>query len=139
MRPLATLCLLLVTTSAFGQSRVSRCWAACERNVSDPRLRATACGACLTSPDQGAAWLSRLPELPAQLLTDEDWEVRWAGLLAVARKTKSTAPHQLALGLARAQRGEVVQRACLSAVHAAGALLVLGLKLDLDPVMHAHG
>ena len=122
MRPLTTLCLLLWTTSAYGQSRVSRCWAACERNVSDPRLRATACGACLTAPDQGAAWVFRLPELPPQLLLDQDWEVRWAGLLGAARKIKGTAPQQLALWIGRAQPGEEVQRACLTAVHAAGAL-----------------
>ena len=120
MRFPASLCLLLLfATPAAAQSRVSRCWAACERNVSDPRLRASACGACLTSPDQGAAWLARLPSLPEHLLEDEDWEVRWAGLLARARQVKGTAPRELALWVRRAQ-GEEVQRACLTALHAAG-------------------
>ena len=120
MRSPASLCLLLtLATTAAAQSRVSRCWAACERNVTDPRLRASACGACLTSPDQGAAWLARLPALPEHLLEDEDWEVRWAALLAQARASKSTAPRELARWVRRAQ-GEEVQRACLTALHAAG-------------------
>lgn len=125
MRSLGALCLSLLASVAIAQARVSRCWAACERNVSDPRLRASACGACLTSPDQGAAWLSRLPELPPRLLEDQDWEVRWAALLAEARKTKGTAAHQLGLWISHAQgqgKGEEVQRACLTAVHAAGAI-----------------
>ena len=85
VRSFAVLLVLLVCASAQGQSRVSRCWSACERNVVDPRLRATACGACLTSPDDGAAWLTRLPAPPPHLLEDEDWQVRWAALLVEAR------------------------------------------------------
>ncbi len=88
--------------------------------MADPRRRATACGACLTAPDQADAWLSRLAEPPAGLLEDQDWEVRWAGLISEARKTKVTGAHQLALWLTRA-RGEELQRACLTAVHAASA------------------
>ncbi len=122
MRFPASLCLVLTLASpAAAQSRVSRCWAACERHVTDPRLRASACGACLTSPDQGAAWLARLPALPEHLLEDADWEVRWAALLAQAREHQSTAPRELAKWLTRA-RGEEVDRACLTALHAAGAL-----------------
>lgn len=128
------LCLLLVAASAAGQSRASRCFAACERNVADPRLRASACGACLTSPDQGAAWLSRLPELPPRLLEDQDWEVRWAALLFEAKKVKGTAAHQLALWLVRAGKEDEVQRACLTAVHAAGALKIpMATLLGADP------
>ncbi|MDP1826189.1 MAG: HEAT repeat domain-containing protein [Archangium sp.] len=104
--------------------------------MADPRLRASACGACLTSPDQGAAWLSRLPALPPRLLEDQDWEVRWAALLFEAKKVKGTAAHQLASWLARAQGGEEeVQRACLTAVHAAGALKTpMAALLAADPV-----
>jgi len=131
-------CLVLtLATPAAAQSRVSRCWAACERNVTDPRLRASACGACLTSPEQGAAWLSRLPSPPEHLLEDPDWEVRWAGLLAQARLNKSTAPRELAKWLRRAQ-GEEVDRACLTALHAAGSLktpmaTLLGAPSSGDP------
>lgn len=120
----------------MAQSRASRCFAACERNVADPRLRASACGACLTSPEPGAPWLSRLPALPPGLLEDPDWEVRWAALLVEGKKVKGTAAHQLALWLARAEtgRGEEVQRACLTAVHAAGALKTpLATLLAADP------
>lgn len=140
MRSLTALCLFLLAPAVFAQARVSRCWAACERNVADPRLRASACGACLTSPDQGAAWLSRLPSLPPKLLEDQDWEVRWAALLIEGRKAtqrapneKGTAAHQLGLWIGRAQ-GEELQRACLTAVHAAGAI-----KTSLSALLTAEG
>jgi hypothetical protein len=134
VRSFATLYFLVfLSGSASGQSRGSRCWSACERNVTDARLRATACGACLTTPDDGAAWLSRLPAPPPHLLEDADWQVRWAALLTEARKTKGTAAHQLALWLKTAQ-GEEVRRACLTAVHAAGALKSsLAALLAADP------
>lgn len=126
MRSLTAVCVLLLAPAALAQARVSRCWAACERNVADPRLRASACGACLTSPDQGAAWVSRLPSLPPKLLEDQDWEVRWAALLAEGKQVTQSATvtatpaHQLGGWIARAQ-GDELQRACLTGVHAAGA------------------
>ncbi|MDP3151149.1 MAG: HEAT repeat domain-containing protein [Archangium sp.] len=133
MRPLLAFALVLLASSALAQSRVSRCWAACERNVADPRQRATACGACLTAPDRADAWLSRLAAPPPGLLADPDWEVRWAALLFDARKVKGTAAHQLALWLARA-KGEEATRACLTAVHAASAFQQsLAALLSADP------
>ncbi|HEY0882685.1 MAG TPA: hypothetical protein VGD87_14185, partial [Archangium sp.] len=64
--------------------------------------------------------MARLPETPATLLQDADWEVRWAGVLASARKVKSTGPLQLAAWIGRAKDEELL-RACVTAVHAAGA------------------
>ncbi len=119
MRPLAALVFLLASTGASAQPRAPRCFAACQRVVTDARARATVCGACLTASDQPAPWLSQLSQEPPGVLADEDWEVRWGALLARARRERSTAPRQLARWLARA-KGDELDRACLTAVHGAG-------------------
>ncbi len=111
--------LFFVSGLAVAQPRTSRCWAACERNVFDPRVRASACGACLTRPDDTAAWLGRAPTPLARLLEDPDWEVRWAGLRLEATRAKTTPARQLSAWASRSTGAEL-QRACVTAVHAAG-------------------
>ncbi|MFO0596594.1 MAG: HEAT repeat domain-containing protein [Myxococcaceae bacterium] len=113
-----TLVLPLVPTRAETQ-RTSRCWAACERNVSDARTRASACTACLTHPEDAAAWL-RVASVPLQqLLEDPDWAVRWSGLENQARRSSEPLSRLLGAWLGRSQ-GPALERACLTAVHGAG-------------------
>ncbi len=120
MRRLGLILFLASASAATAQTRASRCWAACDRNVTDPRLRATACGACLTRPDDAAAWLARAPTPLPTLLADPDWEVRWAGLRSEATRAKGPPARQLA-GWIGGATGEELLRACVTATHAAGA------------------
>jgi hypothetical protein len=108
--------VLSLPAATFGQTRASRCWQACERNVTEPRARASACGTCLTRPDEPAAWLARAPVPTEQLLLDPDWEVRWAGLVQDARANRTTAARQLARWVTRVDD----ERPCVTAAHAAG-------------------
>lgn len=116
----ATLLFIVVWCGAAlaQQPRGSRCWAACERNVSDARTRASACTACLTHPQDPAAWLPLAPTPSAKLLTDPDWQVRWAGVEQAAEKGEGPGK-PLSAWLARATGAELTT-ACVTATHAAG-------------------
>lgn len=111
------LLLLLCAHGVAAQPRSARCWAACERNVTEPRVRASACGACLTHPDDASAWISRA-ELPLEpLLRDVDWDVRFAALEKEASTSEVPVSRLLAKWIARTPDTELT---CLTAVHAAG-------------------
>lgn len=101
------------------QARVSRCWEACERNIDDARVRASACTACLTHPEDPAAWLVRAPTPSQRLLSDADWQVRWAGLEQDALTSHKTLSAVLTAWLTRLRDDELV-RGCVTAVHGAG-------------------
>lgn len=116
---MAVLILCVASIALAQQPRTSRCWTACERNVDDPRIRASACTACLTHPEDSAAWLVRAPTPLPRLLADEDWQVRWAGLQDTAVRTKVEASKSLAEWIARSKDVELL-RACMTAIHAAG-------------------
>jgi HEAT repeat protein len=125
------LLLVVLGAGAAAQPRdvTTRCREACERHVTAPRQRASACGACVLAPGDAAAWLPRLPAPPEGLLADPDWQVRWAALLSRARAAGTTAPKELGAWLATA-RGEERQRACQTALHGAA-----GLRLTLDALL----
>lgn len=113
---------LFITLSATAfaqQARVSRCWEACERNLDDPRIRASACTACLTHPEDPAAWLVRAPTPSARLLADTDWQVRWAGVEQEAVSSHKALPVVLGAWLARLRDAELVQ-GCVTALLGAG-------------------
>ncbi|MFT3706473.1 MAG: HEAT repeat domain-containing protein [Archangium sp.] len=119
MRHVALLLLTCVATFAAAQQpRTSRCWTACERNVDDPRVRASACTACLTHPEDSAAWLARAPTPLTRLLNDDDWQVRWAGIEDASSKTKTEVSRSLAEWIGRAKDAEL-NRACITALHGA--------------------
>lgn len=117
---LAFLALALVATVALAQPRASRCWAACERNVTEPRARASACARCLTHPDDVAGWLAHTSLPLEQLLADPDWDVRWAALERAAKQRGHTPALELAAWYRSAPEADR-SRACATALHAAGS------------------
>lgn len=127
-RPLPLAVLLIAASPAWSQVRdaTARCREACERHVREPRQRASACGACVLSPGDSAAWVKRVPTPPHSLLGDPEWEVRWAYLLSAGRARGVPAVEELGLWLSRA-RGAERRLACETALHAAGSL---SLPLD---------
>jgi len=115
----AALFIMLSATVFAQQARVSRCWEACERNLDDPRVRASACTACLTHPEDPAAWLVRAPTPRERLLADADWQVRWAGVEQEAVSSHKELSKVLAGWLASLRDAELV-RGCVTAVLGAG-------------------
>lgn len=113
--------LILLCGVADAQTRVTRCYEACNRYVSDPRLRATSCATCLRAKDDTHTWLQALPEVPLLMLADADWKVRWAAVGDQARRAKITPEAQLKLWLSKAQNDELL-RACLTAAHVVSPL-----------------
>lgn len=115
------LLLVLLCGAADAQTRVTRCYEACNAYVSDARLRATSCASCLRAKDDGHAWLQALPEVPVAMLRDDDWKLRWAAVVELARRAKVAPDVQLKTWLSKAQGVELL-RGCSTAAHAGSPL-----------------
>lgn len=118
------LALCLVASPSTAQSRVrgGRCKESCTRLLTDPRLRAVLCGRCLTdaSGDRGIWAVALKDESPRReqlddILKDDDWQVRWGAVRAMAAIKGLTDLRQLATWIVEGHDN----RACLTAIHLA--------------------
>ncbi len=122
MRAFGLLASLALSMAAHAQARApaERCVSACMRFVEKGVVPRTACQACIFSPDVPTAWLGALSPVPASLLLDQDWRVRFAAIHLEARRKKVADERVLATWIAQAT-GPERQAACLTAAYAAGA------------------
>ncbi|MBS1150692.1 MAG: hypothetical protein H6Q89_2390 [Myxococcaceae bacterium] len=117
--------LWLVSTPAAAQSRAlgARCKESCLRHLTEPRLRTVLCGRCLTdnTHDRGV-WAAALKDhatrqdVLEEILKDEDWQVRWGSIRAMATRGFSD--------LRELSRWIMEGRdllPCLTAIHLAGS------------------
>jgi HEAT repeat protein len=117
--------LWLLATPAAAQSRAfgARCKESCARHLSDPRQRTVLCGRCLTdnTNDRGA-WAAALKdESPRQdvleeILKDDDWQVRWGAIRAMATRGFSDM-RELSRWIMEGRDN----LPCLTAIHLAGS------------------
>lgn len=121
------LLLLLLSAGPSGAQGAAGCWAACQRNVQEPALRARVCRSCITS-GRSEAWLLELADRPepaaeaalGKALTDASWRVRWGAVRARAKRQGLTDRRALADWVADIPaRDEVL--ACVTAARAAAS------------------
>ena len=121
------LCLgiaLCLATPAAAQSRAlgARCKEACLRHLTDAKQRTVLCGRCQTdsSNDRGIWAVALKEEAPRQdvledILKDEDWQVRWGSIRAMARGVSDV--RELSRWIMEGRDN----LPCLTAVHLAGS------------------
>ncbi len=110
---------------AAAQSRAfgSRCKESCTRHLTDPRQRTVLCGRCLTdnTNDRGV-WAAALKDEATRqdvledILKDDDWQVRWGSIRAMATRGFSDT-RELTRWILEGHDN----LPCLTAVHLAGS------------------
>ena len=103
---------------------VERCTQTCNRVLTDPQLKSRLCGKCLTqgNEDRGA-WAYALKDASPRteqvdaVLKDDDWQVRWGGIRALAAIKGFTEARQLATWIV--ESGDPLR--CITAIHLAGS------------------
>lgn len=125
--PLAAAVCLLAPGDGVGQPRAAggACRESCERYVKNAQTRLSVCGRCVVGEQDRAAWVlafaEREPNAAAlnEMLSDEDWAVRWGAIRGQAKVRGVAEVRQLATWIMDAH-GQAALLACETALHAAG-------------------
>lgn len=117
---------LWVTPLAAEPSRAlgARCKESCQRHLKDPRQRTVVCGRCLTdSTNDRGSWAAALKDEATRMdvlediLKDDDWQVRWGAVRAMAATRGLTDMRELSRWIMDGRDNAP----CLTALHLAAS------------------